>query len=150
MITDRCNLLTPTFVNSNSGINIRNVCLILCKNICYRIIVYYVIFQRIISITYNLYSFLEYNFIRRKIFAGKIVFKKKNQKEMFYDFDQSWTIFLHIKFLYLDPKIIRVILIHRDLKLSLESFLHRIFSKIRVHSERKVEKRREISKNRRC
>lgn len=79
-------------------------------------------FQRIISITYNLYSFLEYNFIRRKIFAGKIVFKKKNQKEMFYDFDQSWTIFLHIKFLYLDPKIIRVILIHRDLKLSLESF----------------------------
>lgn len=40
---------------------------------------------------------------------------------MFYDFDQSW-IFLHIKFLYLDPKIIRVILIHRDLKLSLESF----------------------------
>lgn len=66
---------------------------------------------------------------------------------MFYDFDQSW-IFLHIKFLYLDPKIIRVILIHRDLKLSLESFLHRIFSKI--HSERKVEKRREISKNRRC
>lgn len=29
--------------------------------------------------TYNLYSFLEYNFIRRKIFAGKIVFKKKKK-----------------------------------------------------------------------
>lgn len=148
MITDRCNLLTPTFVNSNSGINIRNVCLILCKNICHRIIVYYVIFQRIISIICILFSNIT-------LFAGrysqaKSFFKKKNQKEMFYDFDQSWTIFLHIKFLYLDPKIIRVILIHRDLKLSLESFLHRIFSKIRVHSKRKVEKRREISKNRRC
>lgn len=31
LITDCYNLLTPTFINNNSGMNIRNVCLILYK-----------------------------------------------------------------------------------------------------------------------